>query len=177
MLAAIGSLTLLGLALGGVLGVAARYLRVEGNPLTQQVLDLLPGSQCGQCGYPGCGPAAEAMAAGTARPNICVPGGRVVVEEVSKVLGRSPDLSGSVDKPPAVAHINENLCVGCTKCFKRCPSDAIMGANNMIHIVFADACVGCEKCFEVCPTECIEMRPIAATVQTWFWPNPAAAAA
>ena len=173
MLSAIGSLTVLGLFLGGLLGVASRYLRVEGNPLTEKVAAVLPGSQCGQCGYPGCGPAAEAIAAGTAALTICVPGGRAVVEELASLLGKSVDLAGVAEKAPAIAHINENLCVGCTKCFKRCPSDAIMGANNMIHSVFADACIGCEKCFEVCPTECIEMRPIAATLQTWFWPNPA----
>ena len=173
MLSAIGSLTVLGLFLGGLLGVASRYLRVEGNPLTEKVAAVLPGSQCGQCGYPGCGPAAEAIAAGTAALTICVPGGRAVVEELASLLGKSVHLAGVAEKAPAIAHINENLCVGCTKCFKRCPSDAIMGANNMIHSVFADACIGCEKCFEVCPTECIEMRPIAATLQTWFWPNPA----
>ena len=173
MLFAIAILFLLGLSLGGVLGLAAHYLKVESDPLTDQVVALLPGSQCGQCGYPGCGPAAEAIAAGTAKLTICVPGGRAVVDELASLLGKSVDMAGVAEKPPAIAHINENLCVGCTKCFKRCPSDAIMGANNMIHSIFADACIGCEKCFEVCPTECIEMRPIAATLQTWFWPNPA----
>nr|MBP6808114.1 RnfABCDGE type electron transport complex subunit B [Chromatiaceae bacterium] len=67
-----------------------------------------------------------------------------------------------------------SLCIGCCKCFKRCPTDAIMGANNMIHSVFTDACIGCEQCFAVCPTECIEMRPLVANLQTWFWPNPTA---
>lgn len=173
---AIASLTMLGLILGWLLGVAARYLKVEGNPLTEQVVALMPGSQCGQCGYPGCGPAAEAIAAGTAPVTLCPPGGRVLAEELASLLGVTADLSGVADKPPMIAHIHENLCVGCTKCFKRCPTDAIMGANNMIHSVFADACIGCELCFDVCPTECIEMRPMTATLQTWFWPKPLALA-
>jgi electron transport complex protein RnfB len=146
MLAAIGSLTLLGLILGAVLGLAARYLRVEGNPMTEKVLALLPGSQCGQCGYVGCGQAAEALTSGTAPPTVCPPGGRAVAEALAGLLGKTLDPGGVADKVPTVAQINENLCVGCTKCFKRCPSDAIMGANNMIHSVFADACIGCEKC-------------------------------
>jgi len=75
-----------------------------------------------------------------------------------------------------VAFIHENLCVGCTKCFKRCPTDAILGGPKMIHAVFADACTGCEKCFDVCPTECIEMRVVQPTLQTWYWPEPAKAA-
>jgi electron transport complex protein RnfB len=170
---AIGSIALLGLTLGGLLGLASRYLRVEGNPLTEKVAALLPGSQCGQCGYPGCGPAAEAIASGTAAVTICIPGGRAVVEELASLLGQAVNLAGVAEQAPTVANINENLCIGCCKCFKRCPSDAIMGANNMIHSVFADACIGCGKCFEVCPTECIEMRPVAPTMQTWFWPNPA----
>ncbi|TCT22909.1 electron transport complex subunit RsxB [Thiobaca trueperi] len=172
MLIPIISLAILGLALGGLLGVAARYLKVEGNPLAEQVTALMPGSQCGQCGYPGCGPAAEAIASGAAPITLCPPGGRALAEELAALLGVTADLSGVADKPPMIAHINENLCVGCTKCFKRCPTDAIMGANNMIHSVFADACTGCEMCFDVCPTECIEMRPLTATLQTWFWPKP-----
>ncbi|WP_295400837.1 electron transport complex subunit RsxB [uncultured Thiocystis sp.] len=176
MLAAIASLTTLSLILGWLLGVAGRYLKVEGNPLTEKVAALMPGSQCGQCGYPGCAPAAEAIASGTAPVTLCPPGGRALAEELASLLGVAVDLAGVAEKPPTIAHIHENLCVGCTKCFKRCPTDAIMGANNMIHSVFADACIGCELCFEVCPTECIEMRPMTATLQTWFWPKPLALA-
>ncbi|MFD2111191.1 RnfABCDGE type electron transport complex subunit B [Thiorhodococcus fuscus] len=177
MLAAIASLTTLGLALGLLLGIASRYLKVESSAATEQVAALLPGSQCGQCGYPGCGPAAEAIASGAAPVTICPPGGRVLAEELASLLGVTADLSGVEDKPPMIAHIHENICIGCTKCFKRCPTDAIMGANNMIHSVFADACIGCELCFDVCPTECIEMRPLTPTLQTWHWPKPAAVAA
>jgi electron transport complex protein RnfB len=176
MIAALASLTALGLFLGGLLGLASRYLKVEGNPLVGQIEELLPGSQCGQCGYPGCTPAAEALAEGQAPVTLCPPGGRGVAEELAGVLGVTVDLSDVEDKAPRVAYVHENLCVGCTKCFKRCPTDAILGASKMIHAVFPDACTGCEKCFEVCPTECIEMRPVEATLQTWYWPLPAQAA-
>lgn len=104
------------------------------------------------------------------------PGGRALAQVLAAKLGVSIDLSGVKDQAPMIAHIHEGLCVGCTKCLKRCPTDAIMGGSKMIHAVFADACTGCEKCFEVCPTECIEMRPVTATLQTWYWPNPALAA-
>jgi electron transport complex protein RnfB len=175
MIAAIASLTILGLALGALLGVAARYLKVEGNPVVEQIDALLPGSQCGQCGYPGCAPAAEAMASGEAPVTACPPGGRALAEEIAGILGVSVDLSAMEDKPPMIAHVYENLCIGCTKCMKRCPTDAILGANNMIHAVFADACIGCEKCVDVCPTESIEMRPLTPTLQTWHWPLPPSA--
>jgi electron transport complex protein RnfB len=175
MFIAIVSLTLLGITMGWLLGVASRYLKVEGNPLVEQIAAMLPGSQCGQCGYPGCGPAAEAIATKAAPVTICRPGGRGLAEELATALGVSVSQSGVADKPPMIAHVFEKLCIGCTKCFKRCPTDAIMGANNMIHSVFADACIGCELCYEVCPTMCIEMRPLRPTLQTWHWPNPAIA--
>jgi len=172
MLAAILVLALLGLALGLGLGLAARFLRVEGNPLVEEVTAMMPGSQCGQCGFPGCGPAAEAMVAGKAPVTCCPPGGRALAEALAAKLGVSVDLSGMVDKPPAVAFVNEALCIGCTRCFKRCPTDAIVGAAKQIHAVVADACTGCEQCVDVCPTACLEMRPIRPTLDTWYWSRP-----
>lgn len=176
MLTAIFIITVMGLAMGAILGVAATYLAVEGNPLQAEIEGLLPGSQCGQCGYPGCSPAAAAIAAGEASATICPPGGRALAEQLAEKLGISIDLSDMEEQEPRVAFVHENLCIGCTKCFKRCPTDAILGGPKQIHAVFMDACTGCEKCFDVCPTECIEMRPIEATLQTWYWPDPVKAA-
>jgi len=176
MLSAIFIITVMGLVMGAILGVAATYLAVEDNPLQAEIEGLLPGSQCGQCGYPGCSPAAAAIADGEASVTLCPPGGRALAEQLAEKLGVSVDLSDVVEQEPRVAFVHENLCVGCTKCFKRCPTDAILGGPKQIHAVFTDACTGCEKCYEVCPTECIEMRPIEATLQTWYWPEPARAA-
>ncbi|MEJ2608639.1 MAG: electron transport complex subunit RsxB [Candidatus Thiodiazotropha sp.] len=173
MISAILIITVLGIAMGGMLGVASKYLAVEGNPLQEEIESLLPGSQCGQCGYPGCSPAAEAIANSAAPVTLCPPGGKALAEALAEKMGVSIDLSSVEEKEPMVAFIHENLCVGCTKCFKRCPTDAILGGSKQIHAVFADACTGCEKCYEVCPTECIEMRPIKFTLQTWYWPEPA----
>lgn len=176
MLSAIFIVTALGLAMGALLGLASKYLAVEGNPLQGEIEELLPGSQCGQCGYPGCSPAAEAMANGEAPVTLCPPGGKALAEALAEKLGVSVDLSAVEENAPTIAFIHENLCIGCTKCFKRCPTDAVLGAPKQIHAVFADACTGCEKCFDVCPTECIEMREVKPTLQTWYWPEPARAA-
>jgi electron transport complex protein RnfB len=173
MVSAILIVTLLGITMGTMLGIAAKYLAVEGNPLQEEIEALLPGSQCGQCGYPGCSPAAAAIAEGKAPITLCPPGGKALAEALAEKMGVSIDLSQVESQEPMVAFVHENLCVGCTKCFKRCPTDAILGAPKQIHAVFADACTGCEKCYDVCPTECIEMRPIPATLQTWYWPEPA----
>lgn len=173
MSAAIVIITLLGLAMGTLLGFAAKFLAVEGNPLQAEIEELLPGSQCGQCGYPGCSPAAQAIANSEAPVTLCPPGGKALVEALAEKMGVSVDLADVDEQEIRVAFIHENLCVGCTKCFKRCPTDAILGGPKQIHAVFMDACTGCEKCFDVCPTECIEMRKVEPTLQTWYWPEPA----
>lgn len=173
MIASVLFIALLGLTMGTLLGYAARIFAVEGNPLEGEIEEMLPGSQCGQCGFPGCGPAARAIANGEAPVTLCPPGGKALVESLAEKLGVAVDLSGVEEQEPRVAFIHENLCVGCTKCFKRCPTDAILGGPKQIHAVFSDACTGCEKCFDVCPTECIEMRRIVPTLQTWYWPEPA----
>ena len=76
------------------------------------------------------------------------------------------------DQVLKVAFVNENLCIGCTKCFKRCPTDALVGANRQIHVVIKDACTGCGKCVEVCPTESLSLRNVPVTLETWHWPKP-----
>ncbi|MCW9033397.1 MAG: electron transport complex subunit RsxB [Alphaproteobacteria bacterium] len=172
MLTAIGSLTLLGLVLGGLLGIASKYLKVEGNPLVIEVEEMLPGSQCGQCGFPGCGPAAEALADGKADVTLCPPGGRALAADLAKKLSVEVDLTSMEEKEPAVAFVNEDLCIGCTRCFAQCPTDAFIGAPKQIHTVIGEICTSCEKCIDICPTECITMQPLEATVQTWHWPKP-----
>jgi len=177
MLAAIGSLTVLGLLLGFLLGVAARYLKVEGDPLADELETLLPGAQCGQCGFPGCAPAAQALAAGQAPVTLCPPGGRALVETLANKLNVSVNLGDVEDSEPMLARIDESTCIGCAHCSKECPTEAIFGAPKQIHVVVQDACTGCGKCIDVCPTECLQLRPIPQTVNRWYWQKPLPAAA
>lgn len=172
LLAAVISLTVLGTILGLLLGLAARYLKVEGNPLAAEIEQMLPGSQCGQCGYPGCTGAAQALADGSAPVTLCPPGGRAVVQALAAKLGIEADLSGVEEKVPMIAEVKEEICIGCTRCFKVCPTDAIMGAAQQIHSVFREACTACGKCEEVCPTESVKLQPIPATLQSWYWHKP-----
>ncbi len=172
MIAALLSLTLLGLALGLGLGYAAIRLKVEGNPLVEELEALLPGSQCGQCGFPGCSGAAQALADGSAPITLCPPGGRPLVELLAAKLGVEADLGGMADSGPQVAEVLEDLCIGCTKCYKVCPTDAILGAAKQIHAVFREACTACGKCVDVCPTEATRMVALPPTLQTWYWARP-----
>jgi Na+-translocating ferredoxin:NAD+ oxidoreductase subunit B len=172
LLSALLILTLLGLTLGLSLAVAGKYFKVESDPLIERVEALMPGSQCGQCGFPGCRPAAEAVVVGSAPVTLCPPGGSSLVEQLSKLLGIEVDLSQTEDREPMIARVEESNCTGCTRCFKVCPTNAIVGAPKQIHAVVADACIGCEKCVNVCPTECLQMHPIPVTLRDWRWPKP-----
>lgn len=171
ILFAILSLSLLGLLLGGSLGAAARYLKVEGDPLADEIEALLPGAQCGQCGFPGCRPAAEALAAGQAAVTLCPPGGKALARQLADKLNQ-PLAASEDDVGPVLARIDETNCIGCTRCFKVCPTDAIIGAPKQIHAVVADACIACGKCVAVCPTECLQLQPVKTTLRNWRWPKP-----
>lgn len=175
MIAALASISTLGLTLGLILGYAAQRLRVEGDPLADELQAMLPGSQCGQCGFAGCAPAAAALAKGEAPVTLCPPGGKAVAEKIAARLGIAADLSGMKEREAMHAGVREELCIGCTKCFKVCPTDAIIGAPKHIHSVIAAACTGCGKCVDVCPTECLQLNPIRVTLKTWRWPKPAVA--
>jgi electron transport complex protein RnfB len=173
MLIAIAAIAGLAVAFGLLLGYSAIRFRVEGDPIADQVDALLPQSQCGQCGFPGCRPYAEAVAAGDAEINLCAPGGESTMLAVADLLGREPVEVGEIEeKPKQVAVIDEQTCIGCTKCLQACPVDAIVGAAKQLHGIIAGECTGCGLCVDPCPVDCILMRPIPETLTTWKWPYP-----
>lgn len=171
-------LALVGLAalFGAVLGYAAVKFKVEADPIVERIDALLPQTQCGQCGHPGCRPYAEAIADGEAI-NRCPPGGQATINELAKLLDvEAPSLDeehGEESERPTVAYIREEECIGCTKCIQACPVDAILGAAQQMHTVIAEECTGCDLCVEPCPVDCIDMRPLEITVADWQWKLPA----
>ena len=166
------ALAAMGLTFGALLGFSAIKFKVDGNPVVDNINNLLPQTQCGQCGYPGCKPYAEAIAAGKADINQCPPGGEDTVHALADLLGMEPKPLDAEEKPPAVAYIREDECIGCTLCIKACPVDAILGAAKLMHTVITDECTGCELCLEPCPVDCIDMLPLETTIQNWVWPVP-----
>lgn len=175
MIVAVLSIAGLGAFLGLILGLAGKFFAVEDeNPIVKEIENMLPGSQCGQCGFPGCSPAAKAVVDGEVELNFCPPGGRALVESLAELLDIDPNTVGDVAKP-LIAAINDEQCVGCTKCMKACPTDAVVGANGQIHTVISAACTGCKKCYDVCPEGCIDMAPEPETLKSWHWPKPSVA--
>ncbi|MCX7946661.1 MAG: RnfABCDGE type electron transport complex subunit B [Hydrogenophilus sp.] len=162
----------IGLALGSLLAAASRLLKVEGNALVAEIEALLPGTQCGQCGFAGCAAAAAALVEGKAPPTLCPPGGSDVARQLAAKLGIDPGAVAANESVAMVARVEETLCIGCTRCFKVCPTDAVIGAAKSIHNIFRDACTGCGRCLEVCPTAAISLEPPPITLQNWVWPKP-----
>ena len=172
MIAAIATMFLMGICFGTLLGIASKRFHVETSPIVDELEEIMPGTNCGQCGFPGCRAAVEAVAAGEAPVTLCPPGGGELIAELAERLQIEPDAGNIVDSAPLVAFIFEDQCVGCTKCFKRCPTDAIVGASRQMHTVVSDACTGCKVCVDICPTDAITVRALPDNLQTWHWPKP-----
>src|SRR5690625_3530890 len=126
----------------------------------------LPQTQCGQCDFEGCRPYARALAAGEADVDRCPPGGDATAAALARLLGRPAKPVDSARGGPkllaTVAWVDEERCIGCTRCIQDCPVDAILGAAKLMHTVIADECTGCELCLPPCPVDCIHMRAIPA---------------
>jgi len=138
---------------------------MQTQPKVLAIDALLPQTQCTRCGYQGCLPYAQAIAAGEANINQCPPGGAATIDALAALTGL-PVLAlnplNGVEKPREVAYILEEHCIGCTKCLPACPVDAILGANKRMHTVIAVECTGCELCIAPCPVDCIVMLPDTA---------------
>ena len=131
--------------------------------LIQRIDALLPQTQCGKCGHPGCKPYAQGIVDGEPI-NKCPPGGEETIAALAELL-KVPVLELDASRgpaPPQVAFIREAECIGCTKCIQACPVDAIVGAAKLMHTVLIDECTGCDLCVAPCPVDCIEMHPLPA---------------
>jgi Na+-translocating ferredoxin:NAD+ oxidoreductase subunit B len=134
---------------------------------SDEVDRLLPQTQCRRCGYDGCRPYAEAIVEADAPINRCPPGGKAVVQALADLLHRPEvPLDPACGPQPArrIARIDNSRCIGCTKCIRPCPVDAIVGAPRHQHHVLADRCTGCDLCLAPCPVDCIDMVEVT---QDW----------
>ncbi len=139
---------------------------MSASTLADRIDRLLPQTQCGQCGFAGCRPYAEALARGDPGVDVdrCPPGGDAGARGLAALLGRRAipfDRARGEHKPSQVAWIDESVCIGCTKCIAACPVDAIVGAAKQMHTILEAECTGCELCIAPCPVDCIHLAPAA----------------
>jgi len=191
MFSAIISLGGIGLVAATALGIAAKKFAVEVDPRELAIQDVLPGANCGACGYPGCSGFAKGVAEGKASPTACTPGGAEVIEAIASVLGIEP-----ITVEPKVAIVacqGDNVkasvkyrylglndcnaaqkiadgpkvcpggCLGLGSCELACPFGAIEMTSDKLAVINRDKCTGCEKCISVCPRQVIHMTPRKAT--------------
>jgi len=159
---AVITIALLALLAGLALSYASRSLPADSGDLVEQVNELLPQTQCAQCGYAGCRPYAQAIVDDGVAINLCPPGGDDTIRRLATKLGT--DVLPLAEKQAlerAVAVIDESLCIGCMHCRNACPVDAIVGAHQVMHTVIEKECTGCELCVAPCPVDCISMRSLA----------------
>lgn len=177
----------LGALFGYLLSWAEKKLAVEKNEKEVQLEAVMPGANCGGCGFAGCNAYADAVAKGEAEIGLCVPGGAATAAKMAEIMGAK---TPSLDTRRKVAHVfcngdcnvtakeyvykgiedcnsaallfgGDNLCKsGCLRlgsCIKVCPVGAISKNADGRIVVDENACISCEKCVEVCPTGVIRM--------------------
>jgi electron transport complex protein RnfB len=138
-------------------------MTLRAREIPAEMIDaLLPQTQCTRCGYPACLDYAHAIADGEADINQCPPGGSAGIDLLADLLarpGKPLNPANGFERPAEIALIDEEVCIGCTKCIQACPVDAIVGASKLMHTVLVDECTGCELCIPPCPVDCIAMVP------------------
>lgn len=181
-----------GLFVGLFLGVAGIKFGVETNPKEEEVLAVLPGNNCGGCGYPGCAGLAAAIANGEAPVNACPVGGEAVGKKVAAIMGVEATetekmvafvkCQGDCDKakvdyeyegapdctmlgfvPNGGPKSCNQGCLGYGNCVKACPFDAIHVVNG-VAVVDKEKCKACGKCVAACPKNLIELVPYEKTI-------------
>ncbi|MFC3193154.1 electron transport complex subunit RsxB [Marinicella sediminis] len=173
---ALAGMVSLAVVFGFLIVWVSKKFKVEGNPIVEQINNILPQTQCGQCNYPGCKPYAEAIANGDAPINQCPPGGQEGIKKLAElldmeVLELNPE--NGQEAADQVVEIVEADCIGCTKCIQVCPVDAIVGAAKQMHTVILDECTGCDLCIPACPVDCIIQIPAPIPAQLHRQTKPA----
>lgn len=182
------SMGTMGVLFGAGLAWASRKFAVESDSRIDDIEAVLPGANCGGCGYPGCRGLAEAIVAGKAPVDGCPVGGSAVAAEVAKIMG--VELEGGCERLVALVRCGgghaqakdraeyvgiddcraaelvaggskgcEYGCLGLGSCVKACPFDAIAMGPNGLPVVDKAACTACGRCVVACPRDLIALVP------------------
>lgn len=184
-----------GLFIGIAIAIVSRYFSVPGDPLADELKDMLPGANCGACGFPGCAGYATALAAGKAKPGQCSAMNEADAAKLAQRLGVAAETkeakvaivccSGDDCKATRQANYNgiNNCrdamlvaagaktctygCLGLGACARACPFGAIEITAQHIAVVHKELCRGCGKCVMTCPKKLIKLVPKSAPVHVF----------
>lgn len=187
VLYAVAALGGIGVIFGVLLALAARFFAVESDPRVEAVREILPGANCGACGCAGCTSFAEAVVAGEAKADGCIPGGSEAAKEIAALLGqeevetvplvatvfcigdhsKAKDLfvyDGIQDCAVAMKYANGFKactygCLGLGNCVRACPFEAITMGPGGLPVVDQEICSGCGLCAKACPRNIIQILP------------------
>ena len=180
-----------GILVGLILGIAGERLKVEVDEREEKIMGVLPGNNCGGCGYPGCSGLASAIVKGEAPVGQCPVGGPSVAAAIGEIMGVAAEEGGrkvafvkcggncekanqdyeytGVEDCQAVAYVPNKGpkscnygCMGFGSCVKACPFDAVHIVDG-IAVVDPEACKACGKCVDKCPKHLIELVPYDQT--------------
>ncbi len=189
-------LTLTGVVLAVAIGLVAKYFGVEQDPRIEQLLGLLPGANCGGCGFAGCMDYAKAVVEGRAKLGGCASMSPTVLAEAAALVGAEagevPERKVAVvcchgDDTVASTRafyngvtdcVNSTMvanggksctygCLGLGSCARVCPFGAIEITDKHIAVVHSDLCIGCGRCLQVCPRHVIKLVPAKAPVHVF----------
>lgn len=187
IIASVVSLSAIGAIFGLVLSIAKKKLHVEKDPRVEEINDLLPGANCGACGFPGCAAYAEKIVLENYDTNLCPVGGAETANKVAEIMGKA---TGNVERKIARVHCQGGLinarnkfiyqgphtcaaaqqidqgyrvcpygCLGLGDCADVCPFGAIHISEAGLPVVDPDKCTGCGKCADICPRGVISLAP------------------
>lgn len=179
----------LGVILASVIAVAHRKLRVEEDPRIDAVEEMLPGTNCGACGCPGCRAFAEACVKGEANPSQCTVSSTEMRDYIAGYLGVENTAREKVVARLACAGGNHVArmraqyagigscraavaaggggkacawgCLGLGDCDTSCTFEAIHMDRHGLPVVDEEKCVACNDCVEACPLNLFELHPVS----------------
>ena len=178
----------IGLFFGTILAIAQRFLKVDEDPRIEVTNELLPGTNCGACGQPGCLPFAEKLVAGEVDPSKCTVSTAENIEQIAEFLevdaGQAEKLvarlrcSGGGLQAHQIAEYRgfEGCraaavvsgggkgcswgCLGLADCERACTFDAIHMNANGLPQVDTQKCRACPDCVAACPKDLFELVPL-----------------
>lgn len=181
-------LGLTGLVAAVLLFVIARQFKVEEDPRIDEVQEVLPGANCGGCGFAGCRALAEACVKADSLDNLqCPVGGAETMTKVANILGLEPvaaepmvavvRCNGTCEARPKTSEFNGSRtcrimhscyvgetacpfgCLGCGDCVAACQFGALsMDPETGLPVIDDEKCTACGKCVKTCPRQLIELR-------------------